>query len=49
MYEYMQTDAFDRFTVDNLKLFLLLFADDTVLFSCSQEGLQLLLNKLNDY
>ena len=44
MYGYMQLDAFDCFTVDNLNYFLFLFADDTVLFSYSEEGLQFLLN-----
>ena len=41
-------DMYDFMPVDYFKLFLLLFADDTVLLSYSQEGLQLLL-KLNDY
>ena len=49
MYAYIQPDAFNCFTVDNLRLFILYFADDTVLFSYSKEGLQLSLNKLNEY
>ena len=31
---------FDTFSIDDLHIFLLLFADDTVLFSHSKEGLQ---------
>ena len=37
------------FTVDEIQLFVLLFADDTVLFSYTADGLQKLLNKLNVY
>ena len=35
--------------INELQLFSLLFADDTVVFSKSQEGLQLLLNRMNTY
>lgn len=37
------------FSVDDLRLFLLLFADDAVLFSYTAEGLQKLLDNLIDY
>ena len=36
-------------TLNELQIFLLLFADDTVLFSETPEGLQLLLDKLHTY
>lgn len=49
MYECIEGDNLDAFTLGELQIFLLLFADDTVLFSYSSEGLQILLNKLNDY
>ena len=43
-------DSFaDLISIEELQIFLLLFADDTVLFSCSKEGLQILLNKLYNY
>lgn len=49
MYENIQNVNNDVFTLDELQIYLLLFADDTVLFSYSKEGLQLLLNQLYDY
>lgn len=49
MYENIQNVNNDVFTLDELHIYLLLFADDTVLFSYSKEGLQLLLNQLYDY
>ena len=39
----------DYFTLNNIKLFLLLFADDAVLFSYTKEGLQSLLDSLHSY
>lgn len=45
----LSEDTIDTFTVDELQIFLLLFADDTVLFSYSVDGLQHLLNKLHHY
>lgn len=36
-------------TLDQLSLYLILFADDAVIFSDTPEGLQLSLNKLQDY
>ena len=38
-----------NFHLKKFKCFLLLFADDTVLFSYSKEGLQCLINKLSTY
>jgi hypothetical protein len=46
MYEKFQIDNVDTFSFDDIQIFLLLIADDTVLFSGSKEGLQCLLNKL---
>ncbi|MES9883266.1 MAG: reverse transcriptase family protein [Sedimenticola sp.] len=42
------TDA-DFVTIDQLQIFLLLFADDTALFAETEYGLQSLLNGLHDY
>jgi hypothetical protein len=49
MYEYLYDDNVEMFTLEDMKLFLLLFADDTVLFSYTKSGLQLLLDKLYMY
>ncbi len=49
MYTQLQADQLDSFTIDELQLYLLLFADDTVLFSYSKQGLQSLLNNLHVY
>lgn len=49
MHSQLADGNIDTFSVDELQVFLLLFADDTVLFSYSAQGLQLLLNKLHDY
>jgi len=49
MYTYLQTDSEEYFSIDELQIYLLLFADDTVLFSYSKAGLQILLNKLYRY
>ena len=49
MYDHLYTDGIDSLDIDDIKLFMLLFADDTVLFSYSAAGLQTLLNKLYDY
>ena len=35
--------------IDNLNIFMLLFADDAVIFSRSHPSLQLMLNKLKEY
>ena len=42
-------DHADVISLNELQIFLLLFADDTVLFSYSANGLQTLLNKLHVY
>ena len=39
----------DSLSLDEIQIFMLLFADDTVIFSYSKEGLQILLNNLHDY
>ena len=48
-YENLITRNNDYFTLNNIKLFLLLFADDAVLFSYTKEGLQSLLDSLHSY
>ena len=45
----LENNGIDSISIDELQIFLLLFADDTALFSSSQEGLQILLNKLPVY
>ena len=49
MYENIVIQDEDTFTVEDLKLFILLFADDAVLISYTLEGLQSLLNQLHSY
>ena len=49
MYTFIKDCSFDIVNIDELQLLLLLFADDTVLFSYSKEGLQFQLNQLNTY
>ena len=49
MHGNLDINNIDSITVDDLNLFLLLFADDTVLFSYSIDGLEILLNKLHSY
>ena len=49
MHEYLYDESVDMVTVNELQIFLLLFADDTVLFSYTEEGLQCLLNRLHQY
>jgi hypothetical protein len=49
MHSMMQEGAYDTITLDELQIFLLLFADDTVLFSYSRDGLQMLLDQLYTY
>ena len=39
----------DLTTLDDIQIFMLLFADDTVIFSYSKEGLRILLNNVHDY
>ena len=49
MSSYLQTVALDYLSIDELQIYILLFADDTVvvLFSYTKPGLQILLNKLH--
>lgn len=49
MSESLSDEAADIISIDELQIFLLLFADDTVLFSYSAHGLQTLLNRLHAY
>ena len=49
MSSYIQGTHADVVTLNELTIYLLLFAHDTVLFSYSVAGLQTLLNKLYDY
>ena len=49
MYSYLQTDSLDYLSIDELQIYMSLFADDTVLFSYTKPGLQILLNKLHTY
>ena len=49
MYTFIKDGPFDVVNIDDLQLLLLLFADDTVLFSYSKEGLQFQLNQLYTY
>ena len=49
MSEYLKDESVEVVSLEELQIFLLLFADDTVLFSYTVEGLQILLNKLSMY
>ena len=49
MSDALANGTFDNVTIDEIQIFLLLFADDTVLFAYSKEGLQVLLNQLNTH
>jgi len=49
MYDNLYHDSTDHFTFDDIQMFLLLFADDTAIFSYTQDGLQRLLNRLKEY
>jgi hypothetical protein len=49
MQQSLHTDDIDVFTLEEIQIYLLLFADDTVLFSYSKEGLQKLLEKMHSY
>ena len=49
MYNALYDDHVDVFSIHDIQLFMLLFADDTVLFSYTIEGLQALLDKLKTY
>ena len=45
----INTDLNDIFTIDEMRLFLLLYADDAVVFAKSPEVLQLILNDIESY
>ena len=45
----INTDLNDIFTIDEMRLFLLLYADDAVAFAKSPEVLQLILNDIESY
>ena len=45
----LSTEDENSFKINNLNIFMLLFADDAVLFSKSHQSLQLMLNKLKEY
>ena len=45
----LYNDTVETISIDKLQIFLLLFVDDTVLFSYTSHGLQTLLNKLHAY
>ena len=49
MYENLVVNDGDAFTLNDLKIFILLFADDTVLIFYTPEGLQNLINQLHRY
>jgi len=49
MYTFTKDGSFDVVNIDDLQLLLLLFADDTVLFSYSKEGRQFQMNQLYTY
>ena len=49
MSEYLKDESVEVVSLEELQIFLLLFADDTVLFSYTVEGLQILLDKLSMY
>ena len=45
----INSDLNDVFTINELKLFLILFADDQVVFAKSPHTLQLMLNDIENY
>ena len=49
MYENLVIQDDDAFTLNDLKIFILLFADDTVLISYAPHGLQNLIDQLQAY
>ena len=46
---YLQENAHDGINIEQLQVYLMLFADDAVLFSETREGLQNHLNVLKNY
>ena len=49
MYDSLYNVSVESICIEEISIFLLLFADDTVLFSYTKEGLQSLLYKLHRY
>ena len=49
MIDCINSNINDIFTIDKLKLFIILFADDQVVFAKSAHALQLLLNDIENY
>jgi hypothetical protein len=49
MQDHLADDSIDDFTYEVLQIYLMLFADDTALFSYSEQGIQILFNKLYNY
>jgi hypothetical protein len=49
MFKCMNLDAEHSFCIDDLYIIMLLFADDTVLFSRNPGGLQIMLDQLHLY
>lgn len=49
IFYHINTDLSGIFTVNKLKLFLILYADDKVLFATSPSSLQRMLNDLEQY
>ena len=47
--QYLQENIFDSITLDQISIYLLLFADDAVLISDLKEGLQRSLNLFGNY
>ena len=47
MSSYLQTDSIVYLSIDELQIYIVMFADGTVLFSYTKPGLQILLNKLH--
>ena len=49
MSKYLYEDSADLVSINEIQMFILLFADDAVIFSRSKTGLQILLNKMCSY
>ena len=47
--EHIDTNIDDLFTINELKLFLILYADDQILFATSQVALQKMLTNIETY
>ena len=49
MEQELKDKGVNGISIDDLKLYLLLYADDSVIFSSTREGLQMGLDVLHDY